>query len=146
MRIFKHNNFIMLILIWSSIAWTDNHHPHGIIIDGTIGSKQVQELQGLDYQVLAEHGEIKGNNLFHSFQTFNIHKNEQATFYGPDNIQTIISRVTGNEHSWIDGKIQSFIPDADIFLLNPNGIFFGPNVLSVTKIAGQHLLCTIFSN
>jgi len=123
MRIFKHNHFIMLILLWSSIAWADNHHPNGIIIDGTIGSKQFQELQGPDYQILAKHGEIKGNNLFHSFQTFNIHKNEQVTFYGPDNIQNIISRVTGNEHSWIDGRIQSFIPDADFFFVEPKWCF-----------------------
>ena len=42
MRIFKHNHFIMLILLWSSIAWADNHHPNGIIIDGTIGSKKFE--------------------------------------------------------------------------------------------------------
>jgi hypothetical protein len=32
----------MLILLWSSIAWADNHHPNGIIIDGTIGSKKFE--------------------------------------------------------------------------------------------------------
>ena len=128
MKIFKHNHFIMLIFFWASIGWTDSPHPHGIVIDGTIGSKQFKKLDGPDYQILAEHGEIKGNNLFHSFQTFNVHNNEQATFYGPDNIQNIISRVTGDTHSWIDGSIQSIIPDADFFLFNPNGVFFGPNV------------------
>lgn len=110
------------------ISWAENDQPHGIIIDGTIGSKNYKELQGPNYQIHAEFGEIKGNNLFHSFQTFNVHNSEQATFYGPDNIQNIISRVTGSEHSWIDGGIQSMIPDADVFLFNPNGVVFGPNV------------------
>jgi filamentous hemagglutinin family protein len=117
----------MIFLIWASIAWSDNSHPHGIIIDGTIGSKEVKALLGPNYSIQAELGEIKGNNLFHSFQTFNVHNNERAIFNGPDNIHHIISRVTGNDYSWIDGGIQSMIPDADIFLFNPNGIFVGPN-------------------
>jgi len=118
----------MLIFVWTSMAWADNQHPHGIVIDGTIGSKEMKALQGPDYHIFAEHGEIKGNNLFHSFQTFNVHNNEEAIFYGPDNIQNIISRVTGDAYSWIDGGIQSMMPDADFFLFNPNGVVFGPNV------------------
>ena len=122
--------YIMFLLIWSPIAWADqSHHPHGIVIDGTIGSKEVTALQGPEYHILAEHGEIKGNNLFHSFKDFNVHKNEIATFYGPENIEHIISRVTGDTHSWIDGRVQSLMPDADIFFFNPKGVMFGPNVI-----------------
>jgi len=127
----KHIKFmyIMYILICSAIAWADqSHHPHGIVIDGSIGSKDMTALQGPDYHILAEHGKIKGNNLFHSFKDFNVHKDEIATFYGPHNIEHIISRVTGNSHSWIDGGIRSMMPDADIFFFNPNGVIFGPNV------------------
>jgi filamentous hemagglutinin family protein len=125
----KHLNhiFFTILFICTSIAWSDNQHPHGIIIDGTIGSKKITALQGPEYHILAEQGEIKGNNLFHSFQTFNVHNNEQAIFHGPDNIQHILSRVTGNDYSWIDGSIQTMIPDADLFLFNPNGVLFGPN-------------------
>jgi len=124
----KYLTFMMSVLVWASIACSENNQPHGIIIDGTIGSKTYKELQGPDYHILAELGEIKGNNLFYSFQTFNVQNNEQAIFYGPDNIQNIISRVTGNEQSWIDGGIKSLIPEADFFFYNPNGIVFGPNV------------------
>jgi filamentous hemagglutinin family protein len=122
-----HLHVIMLFMMWTSIAWSDNSHPHGIIIDGTMGSKEVKALEGPDYHIPAERGEIKGNNLFHSFQTFNVHNNEHAIFYGPDNVHHIISRVTGSDYSWIDGGIQSMMPEADIFLFNPNGIFLGPN-------------------
>ena len=128
MKSIIQTNLAMIILFWALISWAEHYQPHGIIIDGTIGSKNYAELQGPDYKVLSEYGEIKGNNLFHSFQTFNVHNNEQATFYGPNNIQNIISRVTGSEHSWLDGSIQSMIPEANFFLFNPNGVVFGPNV------------------
>jgi len=119
--------FIIFIFIWASKAGSENQHPHGIIIDETIGAKKLTELHGPDFHILAEYGSIKENNLFHSFQTFNIHNNEQAIFYGPDNIQHVISRVTGSEYSWIDGGIQSTMPHADIYFFNPNGVAFGPN-------------------
>ncbi|MDM8525332.1 filamentous hemagglutinin N-terminal domain-containing protein [Desulfococcaceae bacterium HSG8] len=67
-----------------------------------------------------------GTNLFHSFQQFNIHSGESATFTGPDSVQNIISRVTGGDPSWIDGKLRSEIPGADMYLLNPAGMMFGP--------------------
>jgi len=130
----------MLHLVWASIVCAENQHPHGIIVDGTIGAKEMKTLQGPDYQIDADLGEIKGNNLFHSFQTFNVHNNEQAVFNGPDNIQHIITRVTGNEYSWIDGTIQSMMPDADFFLFNPNGVVFGKNVL--LDIAGAFHVST----
>jgi len=75
-----------------------------------------------------------GQNLFHSFEQFNLHKNEIATFSGPDEtiqnippIQNIISRVTGGKESWINGTIRSTIPNSNLYLLNPSGIMFGPD-------------------
>jgi len=52
---------------------------------------------------------------------------ESATFSGPNNVQNVISRVTGGNPSNIDGLIRSTIPNADFYFLNPYGIFFGPN-------------------
>jgi len=121
--------YLMFFLLWIVISWADQCHHHGIVIDGTIGSKEMTALQGPEYHISAEHGEIKGNNLFHSFKTFNVHKNEIATFDGPEHIEHIVSRVTGNTHSWIDGGIRSMMPNADIFFFNPNGVMFGPNVI-----------------
>ncbi|KPA13033.1 filamentous hemagglutinin family domain-containing protein [Candidatus Magnetomorum sp. HK-1] len=126
----KRNNFIkfiIIVLIWTTPARSENNQPNGIIIDDTIGTSGSKILEGPDYHIFAELGQIKGNNLFHSFQTFNVHKNERAIFYAPETINNIISRVTGNEMSWIDGGIQSIAPNADIYLFNPNGIFWGPN-------------------
>ncbi|WP_207682789.1 filamentous hemagglutinin N-terminal domain-containing protein [Desulfonema magnum] len=102
-------------------------HPQGIILDGTLGSSGKLSLPGPDYEIKAEFGKQAGANLFHSFQQFNIHKHESATFSGPDSVQNIISRVTGGDSSWIDGKLCSAIPNADLYLLNSAGVMFGPN-------------------
>ncbi|MCV6638145.1 filamentous hemagglutinin N-terminal domain-containing protein [Candidatus Albibeggiatoa sp. nov. NOAA] len=68
-----------------------------------------------------------GNNLFHSFEQFNLQQGEIATFSGNSEIQNIISRVTGGKASFIDGVIRSTIPDANFYLLNPAGLQFGAN-------------------
>ncbi|MDM8567170.1 filamentous hemagglutinin N-terminal domain-containing protein [Candidatus Halobeggiatoa sp. HSG11] len=96
-----------------------------IITDGTLG--QNINLPGPDFQIGADLGQQHGGNLFHSFQDFNLNSLESATFSGPNNVQNILSRVTGGNPSNIDGLIRSTIPDADMYFLNPNGIIFGPN-------------------
>ncbi|WP_353570765.1 filamentous hemagglutinin N-terminal domain-containing protein [Candidatus Albibeggiatoa sp. nov. BB20] len=70
-------------------------------------------------------GQRVGNNLFHSFELFNLQQNEIATFSGSPEIQNIISRVTGGEPSFINGTIRSIIPNAHFYLLNPAGLQFG---------------------
>jgi filamentous hemagglutinin family protein len=101
--------------------------PYGIIVDKSFGAEQTKELQGPNYHIYAEMGKTKGENLFHSFQKFNLHEQESAIFYGDDSISRIISRVTGPESSWIDGGIISNAPHADIYFINPKGVIFGPN-------------------
>ena len=61
-----------------------------------------QTLTGPDYDITETLGTKSGNNLFHSFETFNINTGESATFSGNAAIDTIISRVTGGEVSNIN--------------------------------------------
>ncbi len=96
-----------------------------IITDGTLGINV--NLPGPDFQITSDFGQQHGNNLFHSFQDFNLQSHESATFSGSNNIDNIISRVTGANPSNIDGLIRSTIPNADMYFLNPHGIIFGPN-------------------
>jgi filamentous hemagglutinin family protein len=96
-----------------------------ITLDGTLGPSLF--LTGPDYAINAELGQQQGNNLFHSFENFNLSANESATFSGTNTIQNVISRVTGGNPSNIDGLIRSTIPNADMYFLNPYGIMFGPN-------------------
>ncbi len=70
-------------------------------------------------------GGIKAeDNLFHSFQLFNVELGAKVLFADPG-VSNIFSRVTGGEISQILGTLGVFGGDANLFLLNPNGIIFG---------------------
>uniref|UniRef100_UPI0011781C66 filamentous hemagglutinin N-terminal domain-containing protein n=1 Tax=Candidatus Entotheonella palauensis TaxID=93172 RepID=UPI0011781C66 len=78
-------------------------------------------------------GQQLGGNLFHSFGDFNVNTGESATFTGPGSVSNIIGCVTGGNLSNIDGLLRSDIVGANLFLLNPQGVIFGPNAsLDVT--------------
>ena len=70
-----------------------------------------------------------GLNLFHSFGDFSVGPGDVANFLNDTNIQTsnILGRVTGGNISNIYGTIQiTDFGDANLFLVNPSGIVFGP--------------------
>ncbi|KYC35841.1 hypothetical protein WA1_05585 [Scytonema hofmannii PCC 7110] len=71
-------------------------------------------------------GAIRGANLFHSFEQFSINEGRGAYFSNPMGIDNIFSRVTGNNPSNILGRI-GVLGNANLFLINPNGILFGTN-------------------
>ncbi len=71
-----------------------------------------------------------GSNLFHSFGDFSIDQGDIANFLNDSGLTTtnIIGRVTGGNISDIDGIIQtSGFGNANLFLVNPSGIVFGPH-------------------
>ena len=96
-----------------------------VATDGSVGPR-VRLPRG-DFEIGAELGRQAGRNLFHSFERFSLATGERATFSGPDQIRSVISRVTGGERSEIDGTLASQVKGADVWLLNPAGILFGPN-------------------
>lgn len=71
-------------------------------------------------------GVTNGSNLFHSFSEFNVSNNSAVYFMNPSGIGNIFARVTGFNASHIDG-ILGVLGPANLFLINPNGIIFGPN-------------------
>ncbi|NEO82198.1 filamentous hemagglutinin N-terminal domain-containing protein, partial [Moorena sp. SIO4G3] len=75
---------------------------------------------------LIEGGAIRESNLFHSFSDFNVAQFGRVYFTNPAGIQNIITRVTGTNISNILGTL-GVQGNANLFLINPNGIFFGPN-------------------
>ncbi|WNZ23729.1 S-layer family protein [Leptolyngbya sp. NK1-12] len=78
-------------------------------------------------------GTQRGRNLFHSFREFSVPNGGAASFQQVDPAVTnIFSRVTGSARSRINGLIEvreigGSISRANFFLINPNGIVFGPN-------------------
>src|SRR5712691_4434449 len=96
-----------------------------ITLDGSLGPRGA--LTGPNYAIPASVGQIRGPNLFHSFGQFSLSRGESATFTGPNTITNILGRVTGGSPSSIDGTIRSQIPGANLYLLNPSGVMFGPN-------------------
>ncbi len=106
-----------------------------IIVHDSSGTEQRPE--GSDYQIPADWGMIQGNNLFHSFATFNLDAWESVTFNGPSHIQHIIARVLSTD-SAINGQLINTIPDTDLWLINPADISFG-NHASLTLSGALHL-------
>jgi filamentous hemagglutinin family protein len=92
-------------------------------------------------------GKTVGANLFHSFKDFSINYGQSAYFQSPIGIQNIITRITGINISNIDGNL-GVSGAANLFLINPNGIIFGPN--AKLDLNGSFLATTadyiIFSN
>ncbi|MGC3975218.1 MAG: filamentous hemagglutinin N-terminal domain-containing protein [Nitrospira sp.] len=71
-----------------------------------------------------------GTNLFHSFGEFGVPANHVANFLNNSGLATanILGRVTGGSPSNIFGTIQTTgFGSANLFLMNPAGIVFGPN-------------------
>ncbi|QUY45717.1 filamentous hemagglutinin N-terminal domain-containing protein [Acaryochloris marina] len=98
-----------------------------IIPDSTLGAESsiVNSINGTPNTRLTG-GVTRGSNLFHSFLEFSINNGQGAYFDTSNNIQTIITRVTGNKTSLINGALGN-LGNADLFFLNPNGIIFGRN-------------------
>jgi filamentous hemagglutinin family protein len=123
---------------WSVAAFsvTSAFAQSNIVPDNTLGAEKSEVLppdsRDLTKNVITG-GAVRGSNLFHSFQEFNVGLGREAYFLNQsDSVQNILARVTGSNRSSILGKLGIFngtgvTSNPNLFLINPNGIVFGKN-------------------
>ncbi|WP_242059092.1 MULTISPECIES: two-partner secretion domain-containing protein [Nostoc] len=97
-----------------------------IIPDNSLGSESSVVKLNANTDLI-DGGARRGANLFHSFQEFNVGQEGKAYFSNPAGIDNILSRVTGGKPSNIFGTLGVEDGNANLFFINPNGIFFGPD-------------------
>jgi filamentous hemagglutinin family protein len=98
-----------------------------LVPDTTLGSEN-SRVTGISPTIdQINGGATRGTNLFHSFQEFNVGEGRSAYFTNPAGIDNILTRVTGTNPSNILGTLGVAGGNANLFLINPNGIIFGQN-------------------
>jgi filamentous hemagglutinin family protein len=121
-----------------------------IIPDNTLGPESSRTVPDTINNLPSDRidgGATRGSSLFHSFSEFNIGQGRGAYFGNPSGITNIFSRVTGGNPSNILGTL-GVLGNANLFLINPKGIVFGPNAR--VDVRGSFLAATadsiVFNN
>ncbi|MEL6814355.1 MAG: filamentous hemagglutinin N-terminal domain-containing protein [Cyanobacteria bacterium J06598_3] len=103
----------------------------GVVTDGTTLSIIAGNAQ-CTANCIVSGGARLGNNTFHSFEEFSIPENITVTFED-DGATNIFTRVSGST-SLINGTLAvSGNGSANFFLINPNGITFGPQAALISS-------------
>ncbi|XQQ04890.1 MAG: filamentous hemagglutinin N-terminal domain-containing protein [Leptolyngbya sp. IPPAS B-1204] len=97
-----------------------------VVPDATLGNERSRLTRQNAKTDRIDGGARRGANLFHSFADFNVGEGRGVYFANPAGITNILSRVTGRNASSVLGTL-GVLGDANLFLINPNGIIFGPN-------------------
>ncbi|MBW4605020.1 MAG: S-layer family protein [Calothrix sp. FI2-JRJ7] len=123
-----HSSALSAALALSSVFFVNSTLAQELkpIADDSLGVENSQVIPINSLVDKIDGGAIREKNLFHSFSQFNISEGREAYFTNPSGVENILSRVTGSGASQIFGKL-GVLGNGNLFLINPNGIIFGPN-------------------
>jgi filamentous hemagglutinin family protein len=122
--VFFFNGSVIAQVIPDSSLSTES----SVIAPNLINGQPVEEITG---------GATRGENLFHSFESFSIPAGQSFYFLDPVGVTRIFSRVTDNMPSNIQATL-GILGNSDLFLINSNGIIFGPD--AQLQVGGLSLL------
>ena len=130
----------LLIGFVSLLGWSEGAIAQ-LIPDQTLGSN-ISIVTPLSATIdRIDGGATRGINLFHSFREFNIGEGRAAYFILQDAaLKNVFARVTGSNRSEILGRLGAAGSNANLFLMNPNGILFGPS--SSLDVGGSFTVTT----
>lgn len=101
--------------------------------------KGLVDIQGIELAEIGPHLEIKAKDMaILNWESFSIDQGESTHFYLPDENASVLNRVFGNTRSDILGELKS---NGSIFLINPNGVLFGPD----SKINVANMIASTYS-
>ncbi len=119
LRIFPFFSLASVSLFATADAQAQLVQPNGL---GTVVNTIPNPGGGNTFEITG--GTTVGRNLFHSFSQFSVPERSIADFRNEVNAANILARVTDGR-SDIAGMIRS-TSNANLFLMNPRGIVFGP--------------------
>jgi filamentous hemagglutinin family protein len=117
-------NILILTLVLLNFPLTALALPLGGKVAGGSATIKQPNAQTLNINQLTDKAII-------NWKGFNINVNELVKFSQPNSNAIILNRVTGVDPSSILGRL---IANGRVFIINPNGILFGPS--SVVDVAG----------
>ncbi|MGD1943373.1 MAG: filamentous hemagglutinin N-terminal domain-containing protein [Leptolyngbyaceae cyanobacterium] len=96
------------------------------IIPDTGSATQITQ-SGNEFTITGGVPSADGQALFHTFAEFGLSQAQIANFLAQPDVRSILGSVVGGEASYIDGLLRVTGSPADLYLINPAGILFGPN-------------------
>jgi filamentous hemagglutinin family protein len=119
-------SMISLLLLVQAAFTQASYAQTAIIPDTTLPANTLVNFNNTTKTYTITGGTQVGANQFHSFRDFGIPTNNTVHFDNALTTTNIIGRVTGSNISNIDGIVKAN-GNANLYVINPNGIIFGPN-------------------